>query len=125
MPVAPKKNREKLDSIVNTWQTLAPSKSFAGMTLAQFKSAIQPSYDTREQIRALEEQLNAKHAERDKVDEASMRTAQLIVNAVIADTTEGPDSPLYEGFGYKRKSERKTGLTRKKKPVPAKETQGT
>jgi hypothetical protein len=45
------------------------------------------------------------------------------VNAVMGDPTEGPDSPLVEAMGYTRKSERKTGLTRKKtrKGTPEKE----
>ena len=36
-----------------------------------------------------------------------------VVNGVLAGPTEGPDSALYAAFGYTRKSERKTGLTRK------------
>ena len=39
---------------------------------------------------------------------------------VLADPTEGPDSPLYEAFGYTRKSERRTGLTRKRTEAAAK-----
>jgi hypothetical protein len=34
---------------------------------------------------------------------------------VLADAAEGTDSALYEAFGYTRKSERKRGLTRKRK----------
>jgi hypothetical protein len=46
---------------------------------------------------------------------------QLVVNGVLADPDEGPDSPLYEAFGYIRESERKSGLTRKaNKPVTEK-----
>jgi hypothetical protein len=113
-----KEKKEKLDRIINAWQTLSPTKSFAGMTLAQFKTAVQPSYAARDDLRALEEQTNAKIAERDTVDDESLRMAQLVVNSVLGDPTEGPDSPLYEGFGYKRKSERKSGLTRKTKSKP-------
>ena len=50
---------------------------------------------------------------RDSADEAFNTKAQQVVNGVLADPTEGPDSALYEGFGYTRKSERKSGLTRK------------
>jgi hypothetical protein len=41
-----------------------------------------------------------------------------LVNGVLADPTEGPDSALYEAFGYTRKSERKSGLTRASKTRP-------
>jgi hypothetical protein len=93
----------------------APDKTFGGMTLAQFKAKVKPSFDTREELRALESQTQAKQIERDNADEESLRVTQLAVNGVIGDPEEGPDSDLYEAFGYTRKSQRKTGLTRKKK----------
>ena len=39
----------------------------------------------------------------------------LVVYGVMGNPAYGPDSDLYEAMGYVRKSERKTGLTRKKK----------
>ncbi|MDT7689132.1 MAG: hypothetical protein QOJ70_2184 [Acidobacteriota bacterium] len=114
----PKSTLEKLNSIINGWETLAPDKSFGGMTLAQFKAAVKPSFDTREELRALESQVQSKQIERDNADDESLRLVQRVVNGVIGDPTEGPDSDLYDAFGYTRKSERKTGLTRKKKTGP-------
>ncbi len=111
----PKEVKERLDRIINGWETLAPTKTFGGLTLAQFKTAVQPSYTVRQEILALEEQLNAKLAERDNVDEDSMKSADLVTNGVRGDPTEGPDSALYEALGYVRKSEKKSGLTHKKK----------
>jgi hypothetical protein len=112
---APKNNQDKLDKISDAWQTLAPDKSFGGMTLAQFRAGVKPSYDSRERIRTLENQLISAQAERESADEHSLRVAQLVVNGIIGDPTEGPDSDLYEACGYKRASERKSGLTRKHK----------
>ena len=112
---APKSTREKLDKIINGWGTLAPEKSFGGMTLEQFKAFVQPSYDARESISTLENQLISKQAERDNADANSLQKAQLVVNGVVGDPTEGPDSDLYASFGYTRASERKSGLTRKSK----------
>jgi hypothetical protein len=114
----PKSTLEKLNSIINGWETLAPDKSFGGMTLAQFKAAVKPSFDTREELRALESQVQSKQIERDNADDESLRLVQRVVNGVIGDPAEGPDSDLYDAFGYTRKSERKTGLTRKKKTGP-------
>jgi hypothetical protein len=88
------------------------------MTLAQLKAAVKPSFDAREQLRALESQTQAKQIERDNADAESLRLVQLVVNGVIGDPEEGPDSDLYAAFGYTRKSERKTGLTRKKRNDP-------
>ena len=42
----------------------------------------------------------------------------LMVNGVKGDPDFGEDSDLYEAMGYVRKSERKSGLTRKKKTPP-------
>lgn len=111
----PKSTLEKLNSVIGGWETLAPDKSFGGMTLAQLKAAVKPSFDAREQLRALESQTQAKQIERDNADAESLRLVQLVVNGVIGDPEEGPDSDLYAAFGYTRKSERKTGLTRRKK----------
>lgn len=111
----PKSTLDKLNSVISGWETLAPDKSFGGMTLAQFKAAVKRSFDTREELRVLESQTQAKQIERDDADAESLRRVQLVVNGVIGDPEEGPDSDIYAAFGYTRKSERKTGLTRKKR----------
>jgi hypothetical protein len=62
-------------------------------------------------VRPGEDQLTQALAARDNAGAAK---AELIVNGVRADPTEGADSALIEAMGYTRKSERKSGLTRKK-----------
>ena len=109
----PKANQEKMQRMINAWETLASTKSFGGMTLEQFKTAAQPAMDAREQIDDLEDQLTGAISAREDADTAFAAKAQLVVNGVLADPTEGPDSALYEAMGYTRKSERRSGLTRK------------
>lgn len=118
MPTGPKENELKMERMLNAWETLAPAKSFGGMTLAQFQAAAQPAQAARQQIEDLEDQLTQALATRDAADEAFLAKAQLVVNGVLADPTEGADSALYEAFGYTRKSERKSGLTRKRNTPP-------
>ena len=110
----PKDTLEKINRILNAWETLAPEKSFGGMTLTQFKAAVKRSLETREELRVLESQAQSKKIERNDADTQSLRAVQLVVNGVVGDPTEGPESDLYVAFGYTRPSERKTGLTRKK-----------
>ena len=110
---APKVINARLERVVSAWQTLAPTKSFGGMTLAQFKTAVQPSFDARATVAILEDQLLAAQNGRDNADKASLDKVQLVINGVIGDPAHGPDSDLYEAMGYIRKSERQTGLTRK------------
>src|SRR5579885_867954 len=111
----PKTTLEKLNNIIRAWETLAPDKSFGGMTLAQFKEKVKPSFDARDELQALESQVQAKQVARDNADAQSLHLVQLVVNGVVGDPEEGPDSDLYASFGYTRTSDRKTGLTRKKK----------
>jgi hypothetical protein len=120
MPNNPKNNQEKIEKMLNAWQTLAPDKSFGGMTLAQFESVVSPMKAARERIADLEDQRTEAITDREVADDACLAKAQLVVNGVLADPTEGVDSALYEAFGYTRKSERKSGLTRKPKPTPTK-----
>lgn len=111
---SPKDVEEKITRMVNAWRTLAPEKSFGGMTLAQFEAMAGPCMVARSRLKALENQLAQQIAERDAADSTFQTRSQLVVAGVLADPTEGPDSPLYEAFGYTRKSERKTGLTRRR-----------
>lgn len=108
---------EKLASVLKAWEDLRPAKSFAGMTLAQFTAAIQPSIDARGTIGKLEDQMTAAMVEQDTADVQSNKQVLLVVNAVKGDVTEGEDGELYAAMGYVRKSERASGLTKKTKAV--------
>ncbi len=103
--------------MLNGWETLAPDKTFAGMTLQQFKTAAQPAQAARQRLEELDDQQKQAIAQRDAADDALQSKMQQVIAGVLADPTEGPDSALYESMGYTRKSERKTGLTRKRKPT--------
>ena len=120
MGISPKSNELKMERMLNAWETLAPGKSFGGMTLAQFQAAAQPAQAARQRIDDLEDQRKQAIAERENADNAFLAKAQLVVNGILADPTEGADSALYEAFGYTRKSERKSGLTRKSNKAPTK-----
>jgi hypothetical protein len=114
----PKGVQDKIERALNSWRTLAPEKSFGGMTLADCEAACAPSVAARARIATLQEQLAEAMADRDAADAVTLSKLQLAGFGVLADPTEGPDSPLVEAFGYTRKSERKTGLTRKSSKQP-------
>lgn len=115
MRKAPKDAIAKIDQAVNAWETLAPTAKFGGMSLAEFKAAVQPSQTTREALMTLEQQTTAALNARDAADEVSLTKVQLVVNGVIGDPAFGENCALYEALGYVRKSVRKSGLTRKGK----------
>lgn len=119
MSLSPKNIEDKLREMINSWEQMAPGKAF-GVTLDEFKAAIKPSFDARDKLADLNDQIIKTTNDRDTADEASLALAKRVLNSILADPTEGPDSSLVEGFGLVRKSDRKTGLTRKKTAVAGK-----
>lgn len=115
MPKAPKNNKAKIDQVVKVWEALAlaPTAKFGGMTLAEFKAAVLPSQTMRDTIKALEDQMTAALNARADADKVNLEKVQLVVKGVVGDVAYGDNSALYEALGYVRKSERKSGLTRK------------
>lgn len=114
----PKATEDRMTRFAGAWETMAPAKSFGGMTLAQFKARIKPSQDARAQLVILANQMTQTTEARDAADVASLDAMDLVVNGVRADPTEGDNGGLYKALGYTPQSERQTGLTRKKKTDP-------
>ena len=112
--LSPKKSLERLEKIENALKQQAPAGKFGAIGSSDFASQVQKSRDARALIVDLENQLKAANNSRDDIDTEGLRQAQLIVNGVIGDPNFGPDSSLYETMGFIRKSERKSGLTRRK-----------
>lgn len=103
----------RLTIFVNAWASLRPTKSFAGMTLEEFKLAIAPSVEARARLAHANEQVDVALVDRDNADQQTARILDRVVGAVVADQTEGYDGALYAALGYVRKSERSSGLTRR------------
>jgi hypothetical protein len=115
----------KLETISQAWAKLRPGKTFAGLTLDQFQTAIKPSYDVRAEIAESELRAQSAQARRVTVDEAALKVGQRVVNAVKADPEEGDDGEMYVAMGYVRKRDRKSGLTQRKREVKNAEAQPT
>ena len=109
----PKRVANRLQKVVDAWETLRPTKTFAGMTLEQFKAKVQPSLDARVQLTTAKNQARDYLTQRHQSDSASFELAQLVVNSVKGDPEEGETSGLYAAMGFVPKNERRSGLTRK------------
>lgn len=115
MSDSPKHNEEKMMKVLNAWRTLAPGKSYGGVTVEQFETVVDNSLAPRQQLLTIKDEETSQITTRERNDDVTMAMIEKIVAGVVADPTEGSDSALYEAMGYVRKSERKSGLTRKKK----------
>lgn len=99
--------------VISAWQELRPTKSFAGLTLEQFKTQVAPSVTTRDALRALQALVAQSRQQRRHGDEASNALMRLVVNAVKGDPAEGENGELYVAMGYVPENQRRSGLTRK------------
>jgi hypothetical protein len=105
---------EKIVTMTTGWSTLRPTKSFSGRTLEQFKAKVQASLDARAEVANLEAQLGAAVTRCEAADRASVEEMRIVVHGVKADTEEGEDGELISAMGYVRRSQRSSGLTRRR-----------
>ena len=115
MPNSPKQNEEKMKKVLNALKTIAPDKTFGGKTSATFETQVNKSLAPRQRLIEIADEEIEQQALRESEDVITMKDIELIIAGIIADPEFGSDSALYEACGYVRKSERKSGLTRKKK----------
>ena len=109
----------RLDTFVSAWKKLRPSKAFAGLTPDQFETQkMTPCRQARAAVTDLENQMKSALNRRDDLDQAALETMAFVVNAVKGDPAEGENGDLYEAMGFVRKSERKSGLSRRKAASP-------
>jgi len=120
MAINPSANEAKLAEVLKAWKELAADKSFGGFTLAQLIALAKPALDAREELAKLDAQYTQWQNRRDDADKAANEAVQKVVKGVVGDPAFGENSDLYEAMGYIRKSERKSGLTKKKQAPPAK-----
>ena len=120
MPESPKTTETFLNDVLSAWGELAPTESFAGPTLAQFKVKVKPSLDLRVEIATLETQLSAARQSRHNADAVSNEAGLAVVNGVRCAPDQGENSALYKAMGYIPKNDRKSGLVRPvSNPAPA------
>lgn len=114
MPKGPKSNEERMLKGLNALKTLAPDKKFGNKGVAELEAQVEKSLAPRRRIDELDDERTAQIALREEEDEKTLKLLDQIVAGILADDEYGDDSALYEAMGYIRKSQRKSGLTRKK-----------
>ena len=103
MSESPKLTEEFLNDVVSAWEELAPSAQFAGLSLAQFKAKVQPSFDTRTELETLETQIKATRQSRRNADAVSNEDALNVVNGVRSTPGYGENSALYKAMDTSRR----------------------
>ena len=104
---------QRLTTLFEVWTELRPAKTFAGMTLEQFKAAVGPSLDARVRLEHARKEVDAAIVARDNADRQSNVLADRLAAAFVAEEEEGYNGVLYAKLGYVRKADRNSGLTRR------------
>ena len=101
----------------DAWAEGAPTVEFMGVAqtaLSGKKAVIEAKKQTRSdlaaQLKMIDDEIDDLYADLDD-------TMVNVGNGVRGDKNYGDDSPLYGAMGFKRKSERASGLTRKTKEL--------
>lgn len=105
----PKAARERGARFETSWEVNSPEKTWAEMTLAQFKAKKGAIEAKEDEIAASEAHTKTLKIERDNMNEDFMEDCDYVAKDVEGDRNYGPDSALYGGFGYIRKSEKRRG----------------
>jgi hypothetical protein len=115
MANSPKKNEEKMLKALNALKTLAPEKKFGNKTAADLEIQVNKSLAPRQRLEEIADEKTEQIALRESEDIKTQKMIDSMVAGVVSDDDYGDDSALYEAMGYVRNSQRKSGLTHKKK----------
>jgi hypothetical protein len=102
----------RINTLVESWRTQEPNRSFYGHSLPQFQVAVQPVFAVREEGAELAKRTVANSAKRRDVDGDAQALIRNIVHAIKADPQVGEDSLLYAAMGYVRKADNRAGRKR-------------
>lgn len=109
--------KEKCNVMNDAWVEGARGVTFNGIEQATFQAAIEAAAADDAAIADLEAEIKMKRDVRDDKYKALDQDRSKIGMGVAGSPDYGNDSPLYGAMGFVRKSEKKSGLTRKKKPT--------
>ncbi len=112
MPRKTKDPVRRINTLIESWRTQEPNRSFYGYSLPQFEAAVADVFAVRAEGADLSRRTVANAARRKDVDAAALDLFRNIVHAVKADPQLGEDSVMYATLGYVRKAESRAGRRR-------------
>jgi len=117
-----KRIKEKINTIKNAWNEGAPDvEEFRNTKKTTFASDITAAQAVEDEIADLKAQLKMKEDDRDDRYAKLEDDAIDIAEGVRGHKDYGRDSALYGAMGFVRQSEKKSGLTHKKKSADNKD----
>ena len=112
----PTESLEQLTRMHGAWRRHDPDTRYGNRPLDDMGTAITALDNFDRKIEDGEARLNALRSDRDAMLADWMGFTRYLKHGGAADARFGEDSVFYEELGFVRSSERKSGLTRKRKP---------
>lgn len=112
-----KRIREQSNVMNDAWVEGAAAVNFNGIKQTDFQTKIESAAAKDAAIADTEAQLKMMKDVRDDEYKSLDQDRSKVGQGVAGNPDYGNDSPLYGAMGFVRKSERASGLTRKKKPT--------
>ena len=104
----------KIEQALRAWESNCPEQSFAEMTLTQFKQELQPYFDAKAKFAAANTAWDATRQEQTTACLKALELTKGVASSVKGHPKFGENSAVYAAMGYVPKSERSSGLTRKR-----------
>jgi ferric-dicitrate binding protein FerR (iron transport regulator) len=111
----------RTEQAAHAWKLSCPGQSFAEMTLEQFTQELQTFQDAKARFAAAEAQWQTTRQERNAAYTKAMDLLKCVANSVKGHPKFGENSALYAAMGYVTRSERSSGLTRRREAETPKE----
>jgi hypothetical protein len=105
----------RLKRQAQAWESLAASDEFAGLTLAGFQGELAKLQDARQRLLAAKTALSGAVKATRMSEKQAMQTSKRVALGMKSHPNHGEDSELVRASGFVTESERRSGLTRKRK----------
>ena len=113
---SPNELEQSLKDLLAAWERLAPADSFAGLTHAEFKAAVQASFSARTRLQELRLDFHQWLLQRELADVVSSERYQQVVLGIRCHPGQGNNSSVLRAVGYVTELERASGLGRTEDP---------
>ena len=124
MKMNPAVVERRIVQITHGWESTCPEQTFADRTLEQFKQEMQACLDAKARMAAADAVWDASRRERNAAYAKAAEVMQVVVNSVKGTPKYGENSGVYTAMGFVPKSERSSGLTRRRATGTAKAPAG-
>ena len=101
--------------VLAAWDRLRSEKQFAGLTIQQFREALEPLLSLDRDRTELKHTRDSLRAQALEASLAFNEVIKRVVSGVKSDVAEGENGEVYDAMGYVRRSERRSP----RRPAPA------